>query len=165
MMQTEFNQGWATPPASPYDELMTSRRSIRRIWVTGCNLVCIALMSVSFVRDYEMSHLGGGTPFPRPLLDRLGPLIPIFFLLLGTIFEWIDWNWLALTINVGFFAFFGLATLGTAATIILTNSSQDRSEIGEAVGIVGIPCTVVAITDLYLYWTSGLGRATTRGDR
>ena len=91
----------------------------------------------------------------RPLLDSLSPIILILLLLLGIVFEWINWRWLALTINAGFFALFGFAILGKAVITLVTNSPPYNSELSMAVGIIGIPCTAVAAVDFYLYWASG----------
>jgi hypothetical protein len=111
-------------------------------------------MGVSFLQDYEMfHHMMGGTRPPRTALEIMGPAVLVALLVLGIVLEWLDWTWPALVVNAGFWGFFGLGALGSVLWMALTKSPDPyQSEAGLTIAVVGIPCTVVAVSDCVLYW-------------
>ena len=139
----------------------------RRIWITLVNLMCIGLISVSFLQNYEFSSILGATRPSSSDFGRVGPLLCATFLLLGILLEWRDRTRLALIVNAGFFAVFGFAVLGKAALMVMTKSpAQYHPEASLAVAIVGIPFAIIALADFLLYWSTrpvGSGHASRIG--
>jgi hypothetical protein len=129
-----------------------SLRIFRRVWITLSNLTCLGLITARFLQDYELSNLHGGGAPPGKYFELAGSLVCAAVLLLGIIFEWLDWTRSAFLVNTSIFAIFGIAVLGKAALMVLTKSpTQYDPEAGLAVAIVGIPFTVIALADLLLY--------------
>jgi hypothetical protein len=121
-------------------------RTFRRVWITWINLMCLGLIVITFLEDYELSRLHDAS-------ERIGPLVCAAALLIGIVSEWLDWNRLAFIANVGFFAIVGIAVLGKAALMVITKPRmQYIPEAGLAIAIVGIPFTLVAVADFLLYW-------------
>jgi multisubunit Na+/H+ antiporter MnhB subunit len=130
-----------------------SWRLVRGIWVTVCNLSFLGLMGVGFLQDHEISNFKGGTRPPSTVTETLVPILLVTLLVIGIVLEWLDWTWPALALNGGFFAFFGFGVLGKVLWMALTKASAN-GEAGLALAIVGVPCTLIAVLDLFLYWNT-----------
>lgn len=129
-------------------------RTFRRVWVTLSNVVYLGLIGISFMQDYELSSFHGATRPANIGLGRLAALVFAILLLSGIVLEWLDSVRPAFIVNVGFFAFFGLGVLSEALLAELAKlPGHHDPEGGLAIAIVGIPCTIVALTDFLLYWT------------
>jgi hypothetical protein len=132
-----------------------SWRTFRKAWITSTNLMCLGLISISFLQDYELSNFRGATMPSSAGIARAGPLICAAFLLLGTVFEWMDSTWPAFVVNAGFFAVFGIGVVGKVLLTVLTKpSAQYDPEAGLALAIVGIPFSMIALMDCLLYLTT-----------
>ena len=115
------------------------------------NLVCLGLIGVRFMRDYELSSFHGATRPPSAAFERVGPTVCAVLLLLGIVLEWLDSSRPALVVNAGFFAVVGFAVLGKAALMVLTTpTAQYDPEAGLAIAIA-IPFAVIALADFLLY--------------
>ncbi len=132
-----------------------SLRTFRRVWITLTNLMCLGLLSIGFLHEYELSSFHGATRPSSAALEQIGPLVCVALLLLGILLEWRGSTWPALIINAGFFAVFGFGVLGKVLLMVLTKpSAQYDPEAGLALAIVGIPFTVIALADGLLYWVA-----------
>lgn len=60
-----------------------SLRLFRRVWVTSCNAMMLALATFSLLTDWE----------PRSIFDRAVPAMLISALLVGTLLEWLGRTW------------------------------------------------------------------------
>jgi hypothetical protein len=136
-----------------------SWRRVRRVWVTVWNVALLGLVVSSQLGDYELYNLSSRKP-ARGVLDILGPTILIVLLCLGLIFEWLDQTWPALCFNVGFWGVLGLGVLGGQLWRVMTNPERYHAEAALTVGIVGVPCTIVAVADFFLYWATRRNRDT-----
>lgn len=120
-----------------------SLRLFRRVWVTSCNAMMLAIVASNLLDDPESRSIFNGGVL----------LMLISVLLLGTLLEWFDRNWPAAMVNSGFWAIFGFGTLGKYLWMVMTEAPRQRDPEGPlAVEIVGIPCSVVAIAVFLLYW-------------
>jgi hypothetical protein len=132
-----------------------SLRTFRRVWITLTNLMCLGLLSVGLLQEYEISNFHGAARPSSPAFEQIGPLVCGAFLVLGILLEWRGSTWPALIINAGFFVAFGFGVLGKALLMLLTKpSAQYDPEAGLALAIVGIPFTVIALADCLLYWAT-----------
>jgi len=126
-----------------------SLRFFTRVWITLTNFMCLGVIGIGFVQDYELSSLG-----------RVGYLVFAALLLLGIVLEWRGFTRPALIINAGFFAVPGFAVLGKVLVMLWTKSTaQYDPEALLAVTIVGIRFTLVALADCVLYWANRPARS------
>jgi len=132
-----------------------SWRGFRGVWITACSLVFVGFISFGLADNYRLYQLSGPTKPPNALFHALGSLLLVTLLLVGIVFEWLDWVWPAALINAGFFAFLGLGVLGKGLVMVMTKPpAQYHPEAGLTVAIVGIPCTAIAMLDFFLYWVT-----------
>ena len=114
-----------------------------RVWITLTNLMCLGLIGIGIVQDYDVSSL-----------RRVGSLVCVALLIVGIVLEWRDLTRPALIVNAGFFAVIGFSVLGKALLMVLTKSTaQYDAEAGLAVAIA-VPFALVALADCLLYWAA-----------
>lgn len=123
-------------------------RVIRRVWVISVNVVCIGVLLLSFVRSFQIASYNGARWTAGLMTHELGPVICSVVLVIGITLELFNSRF-AWVVNVGFFAFVGLAVLIQA--LFFKSDAQYSSERGLIVALVGIPFSVIAIIDSVLY--------------
>src|SRR5689334_524706 len=112
-----------------------SKRIARRSLVTIWNLLWASVIGFGLVDDYRL-YLSSPIKPPRTALDTLIPILLVCMLLLGVVFEWLDYTWLALSLNAGPFALFSLLVLGKVAIVaVSTPAAQYDPEAGLVVEI------------------------------
>jgi len=134
-----------------------SLRLFRRVWVTLSNLIGLGFLGIGFLHDYQLSHYSGGMRPAKSTLETVGRLVPVILLMLGIVLEWFDMMWPALAVNVGSWGFVGFSVFGLFLWRVYTSWPGDADPSGEghlAIVIAGVPCTLVAIADFFLYWTT-----------
>lgn len=130
-----------------------SMRVFRRFWVTGWNALFVGFVIYGLVDDYSLYQLSGPIKPPNFLLHAFVSIALVCLLVFGIVAECLDWTWPAILINAGFFAFLGFGVLGKVLVMTVTETpAQYHSEVGLTIAIVGVPCSIIAIADFFLYW-------------